>query len=291
MTGFGGVKVGNSVRIAVVAPGGRIVPEVADRTQALADSVYPSGEVEIHFHPQCFSSSGHFAGDDNERAQALIDVANDPEVDAVWFGRGGYGACRIAETVIAGLGPAAQNKIFLGYSDCGALLGALYKAGIGRPTHGPMPGDIVREGGDAAVQRSLSWLMNQDHTALEGTLNGEPTLAYNVAVLSSVLGTALEPPFEDHVLMLEEVGEYMYRLDRYLFHVTSSAAVRKVAGIRLGRVSAVLANNPEFGEVEDQMMRQWCARAGIPYLGHADIAHDSDNKIVPFGRTVRTVSI
>jgi muramoyltetrapeptide carboxypeptidase len=272
------------MRIAVVAPGGRILPEVADRTLALAASVYPRGEVEIYFHPQCFFSSGHFAGDDVARASALIEAANDPTFHAVWFGRGGYGSCRIAERVVDALNAAAARKTYLGYSDCGALLGALYKAGVGRPAHGPMPGDIVREGGEAAVLRSLAFLAG-DEATLEQTLSDDtPALAYNVAVLSSLLGTALEPPLEGHVLMLEEVGEYMYRLDRYLFHVTSSAAVRKVAGIRLGRVSATLANVPEFGSAEDEMMAYWCGRAGIPYLGHADIGHDIDNKIVPFGR-------
>jgi muramoyltetrapeptide carboxypeptidase len=272
-------------RIGIVAPGGRIPPETAERALALAASHYRPEALEIHFHPQCFMAAGHFAGDDAARAEAFVEVANDPDLDAVWFARGGYGACRMAADALSRLSPAAREKTYLGYSDCGALLGALYKAGIGRPTHGPMPGDIVRDGGEAALLRSLAWLTGRDRAALEPHLAGEaPALAYNVAVLSSVLGTELEPPFQDHVLMLEEVGEYMYRLDRYLFHVTSSAAVRRARGIRLGRVSQTIANVPEFGAVEEQMIALWCERAGIPYLGRADIGHDSDNKIVPFGR-------
>ena len=79
----------NNFRIAVVAPGGRIAPEVAEQVLALAATHYPNGALQIHFHPQCFMSSGHFAGDDRARANAFAEVANDPEVDAVWFGRGG----------------------------------------------------------------------------------------------------------------------------------------------------------------------------------------------------------
>jgi muramoyltetrapeptide carboxypeptidase len=271
-------------RIGVVAPGGPIAPEVAEGVLALAASVYPTDTLEIHFHPQCFMSSGHFAGDDQTRAAAFAEVANDPAIDAVWFGRGGYGACRMAATAIAQLGPSASDKAYLGYSDAGALLGALYRAGIGRPTHGPMAGDIVRDGGEAAVLRSLSYLTRQAPETLEPALDpAAPTLAYNIAVLSSVLGTPLEPPLAGHVLLLEEVGEYMYRLDRYLFHITSSAAVREVVGIRLGRVSATLANIPEFGAAEEEVIMGWCARSGIPYLGRADIGHDVDNKVVPFG--------
>lgn len=273
-----------SFRIAVVAPGGRIAPETAERVQALVGSVYPTGEVEIHFHPQCFLSSGHFAGDDAARAGALIEVANDPRFDAVWFGRGGYGSCRIAGTVVAGLTEAARTKPFLGYSDAGVLLGALYRAGVGRPAHGPMPGDIVRDGGEAAVARGLSWLVRQDPAALEPTVaGGPPVLAYNVATLSSVLGTPYEPPMAGHVLMLEEVGEYMYRFDRYVFHVTAVAAAKGALGVRLGRVSQTLANVPEFGDAEEAITRTWCERSGLPYLGRADVGHDIDNKVVPFG--------
>ncbi len=270
----------------MVAPGGRIAPEVGQETLALAASLYPNGEVQIHFDPQCFVSQGHFAGDDETRINAFVAAANDPSFDAVWFGRGGYGAVRMAEKAIARLRPAAGGKTYLGYSDMGALLGALYKAGIGKPVHGPMPGDMKREGGAAAVARSLAYLVGGDASALEPSRDGDaPRLAYNMAVLSSVLGSPLEPPMGGHVLMLEEVGEYMYRTDRYLFHITSAASVRSVAGIRLGRVSAVPANDPDFGLIDEEVMIHWCERAGIPYLGRADIGHDIENKIVPFGRS------
>ena len=58
-------------------------------------------ELEIVFHPQCFLTHNHFAGTDAERAAAFVEYANDPAFDAVWFARGGYGSCRIAEEAIA----------------------------------------------------------------------------------------------------------------------------------------------------------------------------------------------
>ena len=90
-------------RIGVVAPASRMSPEVAVRVQALAGSLYPVRTPEIVFHPQCFESHGHFAGDDEARAQAFIDIANDETYDAVWFARGGYGSCRVAEAVMGKL--------------------------------------------------------------------------------------------------------------------------------------------------------------------------------------------
>ena len=83
--------------------------------------------------------------------------------------------------------------------------------------------------------------------------------------------------------MLEEISEHMYRIDRALMHITSVPGIRRVAGIRLGRCGAIPDNDPEFGETEEQVARHWCDVAHIPYLGRADIGHDIDNKIVPFG--------
>ena len=79
-----------SCRIGVVAPASRMSPEVAERVPTLARSLYPDRTPEIVFHPQCFASHGHFAGDDETRAQAFLDIANDESYDAVWFARGGY---------------------------------------------------------------------------------------------------------------------------------------------------------------------------------------------------------
>lgn len=267
-------------RIGVTAPASPITPDLAAAVQALA----PQG-VEIVFHPQCFQHDGHFAGPDKAREDALVDIANDPTLEAVWFARGGYGACRIAEAAIARLGEAARHKAWLGYSDLGALLAGLQARGFSHLAHGPLAADLNREGGRAAIERALAWLCFEDPAALEPSVTpgGPPALAFNIAVLSSILGTPLEPRFEGRVLMLEEVSEHLYAIDRMLFHITSSLAVRRVAGVRLGRVSQVPQNDRPFGEAAEPMMRRWCERAGLAFLGRADIGHDGTNKVVPFG--------
>jgi muramoyltetrapeptide carboxypeptidase len=269
------------MRIAVVAPSARIDPELAERVSVLAGRRHPG--AELHFHPQCFLSHNHFAGDDRSRLEALVDVGNDPAFDAVWFARGGYGSCRIAEEAVAALGPAAREKTWLGYSDGGYLLAALYGAGIERVSHGPMPRDAVRDGGEAAVERALDWLVEGSAEALEPSVGEGEAAAFNLTVFAHMIGTPLQPDLTGHVLMLEDVSEHMYRTDRAMFHITSNEAVRRVAGIRLGRWTEVPENDPDFGESEEEVFRFWCERSGIAYLGRADIGHDSDNRVVPFG--------
>src|SRR5262245_32277261 len=143
-------------RIGVVAPASRMSPEVAEKVPTLARSLYPDRTPEIVFHPQCFASHGHFAGDDETRGQAFLDIANDDSYDAVWFARGGYGSCRVVEAVMGALTEPSRHKAYLGYSDTGVLLAALYRAGLTAVAHGPVAQDILRHGGDAAVARALA---------------------------------------------------------------------------------------------------------------------------------------
>lgn len=275
----------DGVRIGIMAPGSPIDETLADRVCRLARERCGARLAEIRVHPQCFLSSGHFAGDDGARADAFVELANDPDLDAVWFARGGYGSCRITEGLLPRLTETARRKHYLGYSDPGALLALLYGAGFPHVAHGPMPIDLVRPGGEEAAARALAWLVDGDPTTLEGGLAPHVSaVAFNIAILSSLIGTPVQPDLTGHVLLVEEVSEYMYRMDRTLFHITSNAGVRRCAGIRLGRCSRIPVNQPDFGQDEEAIVRSWCARSGIPWLGRADIGHDIHNKIVPFGR-------
>jgi len=272
-------------RIGVVATGSRGDPTAVAEVQALAERLFLGRAPEIVFHPNSALVSGHFAGDDAARARAFLDIANDPGFDALWVARGGYGACRLIEMVLSELKPAAREKAYLGYSDAGSLLGALYGQGFEHLAHGPMVQDIRRKGGEAAVARALSWLVDRSPEGLEPSLaaDSRPAAAFNLTILAHLVGTPWLPDLGGHVLMIEEVSEYMYRIDRDLFQVTSSPALRRLAGLRLGRCSDITPNDPDFGQDEVAVARAWCDRAGIPYLGRADIGHDIDNKVVPFG--------
>ena len=265
------------MRIAVVAPSCRLTEQAAGRVQAI---VRDRGDCEIVIHPQSFLSDGHFAGSDNARLAALREVMADPSFDAVWYARGGYGSNRIAEAALVDLPAAAKSKVYLGYSDAGFLHAGFHKAGL-RVAWGPMPQDVVRGGGEAAVNRALDWLVRRDAAALEPALDG-PAMAFNLTVLSNLLGTPLEPEFRGVDLLIEDVGEHLYRIDRSMFHVTASPAIRKVRQIRLGRVVDILPNDPPFAGDETTIIESWCRRSGIEFGGRADIGHDAANRVVPF---------
>ncbi len=274
----------NSFKIGIVCASSRFAKERAEAVEAWMAQNHPDRDVAVVFHPACFLKHGHFAGDDRARADAFVEFANDPRIDAIWFARGGYGSCRIADAVIPRLDAVARKKRYMGYSDAGSLLAGMYKARFQHLAHGPMASDSVRD--DATARGALSWLTTGRTDWIEPSLAADPrpAVAFNLTILNELTSTPLEPDLSDHVLMLEEVSEAAYRIDRMMFHLTSQASIRRVAGIRLGRVSDVTPNDPDFGQTPEEIVRYWCLRSGIPFLGSADIGHDAANKVVPFGR-------
>lgn len=265
--------------IAICAPATPITRDHAAAFDALIAADFPG--VTATFHDQCFASQGHFAGDDLTRLTALLECANDPAFDAVWFARGGYGSNRIAEAAVAQMNAEARRKTYIGFSDCGYLLGALYRAGIGQCAHGSMPVSARSETGAEAVRRVLRWL-GGDNSGLEPSLDGvTPAAAFNLITLTMLAKTPAMPDLSGHVVMVEEVSEHLYAIDRMFFALAGS--LPRIAGLRLGAITDVPENHVEFGQNAEEIARYWCDRMGVPYLGRAEIGHTSANRVVPFG--------
>lgn len=275
-------SISSPVRIGICAPSTPFTKDAADRVIALAARTHT--QAELVFDEQCFFEAGHFAGNDKQRADSFVALANDPNIDAIWFARGGYGAARMAQAAVDRLDEVANSKIYLGYSDAGNLLGALYRAGIGEVAHGPMPADIGRPDGEHAVARALDWIVHRKTDALEpGLISGQKHAAFNLMTLAMMTGTKLMPDLRDHILIVEEISEYLYAFDRAMFHLCSNLASHGLTGIKLGNVGDIPENDRPFGENPETIVRRWAESNGIAYLGRSEIGHDAQNRIVPFG--------
>lgn len=265
--------------IAICAPATPITRDHASALEELVADEFPMHSVT--FHDQCFELDGHFAGSDLRRLEALLDCANDPAFDAVWFAKGGYGSNRIAEAAVAQMNAAARSKTYVGFSDAGYLLAALYRNGIGQSVHGSMPVSARSERGREAVRRVLRWFAG-DNSGLEPSVDGKtPAVAFNLITLSMIAGTPMMPDLTGHVVMVEEVSEHLYSIDRLFFNLAGS--LPRLAGLRLGSVTDVPENYRDFQYSPEEIAKFWCARAGFPYLGRAEIGHTSANRVVPFG--------
>ena len=135
---------------------------------------------------------------------------------------------RIAEAAVARMNVSARAKTYVGFSDCGYLLAALYRAGIGQSVHGSMPVSARSEGGREAIRRVLRWF-GGDTSGVEPSLDGStPAAAFNLITLAMIAGTPMMPDLTGHVVMVEEVSEHIYAIDRLFFHL--AALLPRVAG-------------------------------------------------------------
>jgi muramoyltetrapeptide carboxypeptidase len=276
------------MKIAVMAPANR----VEERELAAVPALAAEYGVELVIDSQCWASGGGhtWAGPDQLRADTFLKYANDPSFHAIWFARGGYGSNRLFPLIFPHLEEAARHKSYIGYSDMGFMLGALYAKKIGKPIHGPMPVDINRkDGGRDCAARTLAWLTRQDKSALEPGIvgSGRPAAAFNLSILDSLIGTPWLPDLADHDLLIEEVSEHLYRVDRMMFHVANSPQLSGVSSIRLGSITLPPADGQaDFGHSPDQIAWNWSELMKVPYEGRALIGHDSANHVVPFGLVV-----
>lgn len=270
------------IRVRVIAPSRTLPRKAADITTRLVAAEF-AGQVSLEIDDRCFLEHGHFAGPDMVRCAALLEALTDPSVDAIWLARGGYGACRILPHAAAAVLPQT-SKPLLGYSDGGFLLSALGQIGVCAPVHAPMVADGLRDGGEAALRRVLLYLLG-DRSGVEPQV-GQPSrsVAFTLAVLASLVAGPYMMDLDGKELLIEDVGEHLYAIDRMLFTVFSSGRLAGAKGLRLGRFSDIPENDVPFGEGLEAMIARWCAQHGVPYLGRADIGHDVGNRIVPFPR-------
>jgi muramoyltetrapeptide carboxypeptidase len=205
---------------------------------------------------------------------------------AVWCTRGGYGLQRIVDGVDYAA-VRADPKLVVGFSDITALHLALWQRTGLVTVHGPVaaqmdkgPDSITAQGAKHAVMSSQPVTVKADPAELTyavrtpGRAEGR-LLGGNLSLLSSSVGTADMPDLSGAILLIEEVGEVPYRVDRLLTQLLRANALARVAGFAVGQFT-------ECGEVAD-VIAERLAPLGVPILGGLPIGHGDQHLAVPLG--------
>ena len=230
-----------------------------------------------------------FAGSDRQRLQAFHDLAADEGIAAIVFARGGYGATRLLERIDWRL-LAGRPRPYVGYSDLTPfLLGLVDRAGM-VAFHGPMLVDFARglrpEERTSflealAGKRSMAW---QLETVVPGVSAGRPEalegrlLGGCLTMLAATAGTGFLPDLRDSILVLEDIDEPEYRIDRLLTQLRTS---RRVAGVR-----AVVAGQFTNCDARDSLI-DFAEVLGVPLLAGLPAGHEAPNHTLPLGAPVR----
>lgn len=260
----------------------------AVRRRALADGV--RALERMGFRPVLGAAvrerDGYLAGSDERRAADLAAMIDDPAVRAIWFARGGYGTARILDRV-----PwkrlARRPKTLIGYSD----LTALFCAAASRTRAACLYGPGVSELGnrDSFHARSLRTLLEgreiempvgPGRVLVPGRARG-PLAGGNLSALTSLLGTPFQPVLRGRILLLEDVGEPAYRLDRMLTQLRLAGAFEGLAGVLLGGFDPAprLRFPPDRPAAE--IVRENFAGLGVPVVARLPVGHVPRKWTVP----------
>jgi muramoyltetrapeptide carboxypeptidase len=238
--------------------------------------------------PRIFAREGYLAGTDVSRAAQVNAMVADTEVKAVICARGGYGSLRILEALdYAAIGASA--KAIIGFSDITALHRAILLRSSLVTLHGPMLTTLP----DCDDESRKSWYrtltelfappMDLSHARIlkagivEGVLTGG-----NLATLCHLTGTAWGAGFEGGILLLEEIGEAPYRIDRMLTQM-------KMAGLFDGLEGLVLGDFENCGSMDeiDALVEKVFEDMSFPIVSGVPVGHGRSNWTLPLGVAAR----
>ncbi|MBP8810073.1 MAG: LD-carboxypeptidase [Kofleriaceae bacterium] len=278
-------------RVRVCAPAGPIRQPRFDRGLARLGA-----HLRLEVAPGADAATGYLAGDDRRRADELTAALRDPDVRAVIMARGGYGLTRI----LADVDPAwllADPKPLVGFSDGTALLAWAARAGV-RAIHGPVITQLAEL--PASDLAALVHLLTDPRplgvvaelTAGIGAAALEaPILPGNLTLLAHLVGTPWQLDVADAVVLLEEVGEAPYRLDRELTQLALAGVLRGARGAIVGDLTRCTEPPHRAGEPDDPgparaAVAERLARFGLPTWWDAPVGHGARNLALPFGGRV-----
>ena len=294
-------RLASGSRVALVAPAGPLL-EKDDLTRASAlcralgyEPILGASTAEHH---------GYFAGTDDQRLADLNDAIRDPEVNAIWCIRGGYGTTRILDRVDFDA-LARRPKPLIGYSDITTILNAATRHSGVVTFHAPMARAAMPPFSRRHFERVLAsaepagrlerlpqpeevLLPRENRVAtLRGGVAEGPLAGGNLTLLQCLVGTPHFPDLDGAILFLEDVGEDLYRVDRMLAHLRMAGALARLAGVAVGRFTELERSMADGALGLDEVLATYLVPLGIPVAHGFPIGHIDDQWTLPLGVRAR----
>jgi muramoyltetrapeptide carboxypeptidase len=272
------LKTGDTIGIA--APAGPFETDLFERGMAVLKEM----GFQVHVPEPVFKKCGFLAGPDEVRAEVINALFRDPEVDAVLCARGGYGSTRVLpyldwETI------RRRPKAFVGFSDITVLHWVLHQRTGLVSFHGPMgttlaaASELSREHFQQALMsgRPLDLVPEGASALRQGEAVGK-VVGGNLTLLCHLVGTPYAPNFDGCILVVEDVTEAPYRIDRMLVQLSLAGCFHEVAGVVLG----AFQDCGDVAEIHEVFLRTF-GPLGIPIVAGFPIGHGQENTTLPLG--------
>ncbi|NOZ47399.1 MAG: LD-carboxypeptidase [Chlorobi bacterium] len=284
--------------IGLVTPAGVITEKQLNETIHKLESL----GLKSYYMPSVLSQYGYFAGTDRERADELVHMFTNKDVDGILCVRGGYGAIRMFDLI--NYEKIRENpKVFIGYSDITALLNVIFnKTGL-ITFHGPVG---VSTFNDFSVQSLDKVIFNPEkkykypyqreenteenpefdvYTINKGKAEGE-LVGGNLSVLASMTGSNYEIDYKDKIVFIEEIDEKVYAVDRWLTILLNGTNLKEAAGIALG-VFSNCSKNDEPGFTLKEVLVNILEPLKIPVSYGMPFGHIATKITLPIGVNVK----
>jgi muramoyltetrapeptide carboxypeptidase len=272
--------------IGIVAPASNIKSEMLDAGCRELERL----GFRTLYRPDIVKTHRYFSGTDERRAAELLEMIRNPEVKAIFCARGGYGSGRLIPYLEPEL-ILAHPKIFLGSSDITMLLSFLNRQGL-VGFHGPMVATSMRLGEEGYDRDILFRMLNGDpniqfplhHTSILRPGVAEGRLAGGcLSMVVATLGTSYEIDTEEAILILEDLAEKPYKIDRMLTQLKQSGKLDRVRGIVFGEMLEC-TNLPNQGYTLEEVILDVLEDTTFPILYGFSTGHTlRPNIVVPFG--------
>ncbi len=275
-------------RIALVAPAGGLRGE-EDLARAIVNVRSLGWEPVVGRY--ALEHDGYFAGNDSQRLADLNAALRDPATDAVWCLRGGYGTARLLPEIDLDALRRAPKTV-IGFSDVTALHSAIQRECGIVAFHGPVARAELSEFSRSSLVRAVTAQGNPAGRAEQArTIRGgsaEGVLAGgNLAVLTSLVGTPYAPDLDGAILILEDIGERTYRLDRMLRQLYQAGLLEGCRAILFGECIDCSEQTESGTRSLDTVLAEMAELLGIPCVAGAPIGHIAEQWTLPLGAAAR----
>lgn len=265
-------------RIAIAAPSRKVeLASIAPAIHLLEDRGY-----RVSVAPN-LNSAGHnyLAGADDERLNALQAFIDDPEVKAIFAVRGGYGVTRVLEHLDFSL-LQKHPKWIVGFSDITALHLKLATINL-KSIHGTMPLLFSKPDASTSFQSAIR-VLETGKTEIKWT-SGSPEMfsvsghliGGNLSLICDALGTPSEPNCDGAILVIEEIDEPRYKIDRMLQQLRRAGKFNSLRALLVGHMTAIKDGELAFGEDVLEMAQKLGKEFNFPVLTGFPSGHENPN--------------
>lgn len=272
--------------IGITCPSGY----VAQERVAFAKTLLEQWGFQVKLGATIGTGEFYFSGTDAERLQDLQSMLDDPNIDAILMGRGGYGVSRIIDDLDLRKF-SKQPKWLCGFSDI-TVLHSHVQATLGIPTlHSPMCGafkpetqseDYIKNFHDAITGASLQYTIPASPFNRTGEVTGILT-GGNLAILAHLTGSISEVDTTDKILFIEDIGEHLYNVDRLMLNLKRAGKLDNIAALLVGSFTDMEDTERPFGQTLEEIIWDKVKEHDYPVCFNFPSGHQEINYSIRLG--------